>query len=745
METYKEQDSELIFALDIGTRSIVGVVGKPVEQRLKVLAVEVAEHGKRVMMDGQIDDINQVAALARTVTQRLESQLEVKLRRVCVAAAGRALRTQKGAFSLELAEGQPITQADISRLEAGAVSDAEEGVLKDAEERRQLFLVGYTVAQYRLDNYPLHTLLHHNGQKAEADVVATFLPGEVVESLYAAMNTAGLQVASMTLEPIAAMNAAIPADLRLLNLALVDIGAGTTDIAVCRDGSVVGYTMATVAGDEITEAIMKALLTDFQTAEMVKRSLTEEAGEITYTDVLGVEEQVSNQAVFAAIGEQIDRLAEAIAQQVVELNGGQPSALFLAGGGSKLGTLRGRVAKALGMDQKRVAIAGNNFGKSAFSDKVNLDNAELATPLGIAVSAGMGLLNDSYVVTLNGQPAKLFRSGTLTLQDILLMNGYVYGDMLGRTGASLSVTVDGRRITFRGEPAVPAILEVNGAQATVGTVINAGDEIRFVPAKHGGAASMTLAQLLGEDYSGQVLVNNQPARLERRLQTGDVVLTGGGWKGAPDESLPEQSPLPAKASNFSKEKARKEEPAQTPVQQAVRQNRVEDGQKSSPDAQVRSNLGSQPVTAAPESAVSMASESRPAAPAPAQQPERSMQQQPPVQAAAVEASPVFPLGKAAQLASFEGSGVGSAFFGGGKPAQPTVQPARKMLQIYLNNKPLILPPKAEGGPYYLMDLLEYSGIDFRALDRPVRLEVNGTESDFQREIKPGDSVTIVRI
>lgn len=70
----------------------------------------------------------------------------------------------------------------------------------------------------------------------EADVVATFLPGEVVESLYAAhAHLAGLQVASMTLEPIAAMNAAIPAELRLLNLALVDIGAGTTDIAVCRD------------------------------------------------------------------------------------------------------------------------------------------------------------------------------------------------------------------------------------------------------------------------------------------------------------------------------------------------------------------------------------------------------------------------------------------------------------------------------------------------------------------------------
>ena len=119
-----------------------------------------------------------------------------------------------------------------------------------------MFLVGYTVAQYRLDNYPMNNLQFHTGRKLEADVVATFLPGEVVESLYAAMREAGLQVASMTLEPIAAMNAAIPAELRLLNLAMVDIGAGTTDIALCRDGSVVGYTMASVTSSPATVAMV---------------------------------------------------------------------------------------------------------------------------------------------------------------------------------------------------------------------------------------------------------------------------------------------------------------------------------------------------------------------------------------------------------------------------------------------------------------------------------------------------------
>ena len=496
MAEYKAQEQDMIFALDIGTRSIVGVVGRPVGGRFKVLDIEAAEHGSRAMLDGQIDNIQQVAALARTVTDRLEGRLGIRLERVSVAAAGRALRTQGASFAMDLPQKQAITAEQISRLEAGALSAAEEALQVEEESRRQFFMVGYTVAQYRLDNYPLATLLSHNGRRAEAEVVATFLPGEVVESLYTAMRAAGLQVASLTLEPIAAMNAAIPAELRLLNLALVDIGAGTTDIAVCRDGSVVGYTMATIAGDEITEALMRGFLVDFQTAEEMKRRL--HPGEnVTYTDILGMENTTPYEEICAAIADPMERLAEAIAQRVTEVNTVAPSALFLAGGGSKLDGLRERVAKCLGMDERRVAIAGNNYAKSAFADGLELENPEYATPLGIAVSAGLGLLNDSYVVTLNGETAKLFRSGSLTLRDILLMNGYTYADMLGKTGKNLSFILDGRRMLLRGEPAVPAILMINGEEAPLTAIVNAGDHITFTPARSGEDAAKTLGQLLG--------------------------------------------------------------------------------------------------------------------------------------------------------------------------------------------------------------------------------------------------------
>ena len=645
MAEYKAQEKDLIYALDIGTRSVVGIVGRPADGRLKVLDIEMAEHGKRAMMDGQIDDIQQVASLARVVTSRLEQRLGVRLERVCVAAAGRALRTQRGAFRLEFPEEQELDAETIGRLEAGAVSAAEEALQADDESRRQLFLVGYTVAQYRLDRYPLNNLQFHSGKVAEADVVATFLPGEVVESLYAAMRTAGLQVSSLTLEPIAAMNAAIPAELRLLNLALVDIGAGTTDIALCKEGSVVGYTMATVAGDEVTEAIMQAFLVDFKTAEQIKRELGEKE-QIHYRDILGIEETLSRQQVEQAIQQPMERLAEAVAKQILSVNGSAPSAVFLAGGGSKLSGLREKIAAKLEMAEKRVAIAGNNFSMSAFSDEVNLENPEYATPLGIAVSAGLGLLNDSYVVMLNGQPAKLFRNGVLTLQDILLMNGYTYSEMLGRTGKSLNLTVDGKHIVLRGEPAAPAVLRVNGEEAALSSLIHAGDQIRFVPAQDGASAARTLGQLLGDGFKGRALVNNREAPLDTPLQQGDVILTVTG--------------------------------AAAPVSRLV----------------------------------------KPAAPAP-------------VPAPAAPAAPVAPSPRIPVIQTET-------------PPQrdpyPVIRP--KLLQVRLNGQMLALPPKENGSPYYLMDLLQYSGIDFEHLSRPVRLEVNGAEQGFQYQLKAEDQVDI---
>ncbi len=116
--------NNLVFALDIGTRSIIGMVGRLQDDRVNILAVEKAEHTGRAMVDGQIENIDKVAALAGEVKKRLEKQLDVELKRVSIAAAGRALRTQRVTYEIELPDVQLVTEETVSRLEAGAISAA---------------------------------------------------------------------------------------------------------------------------------------------------------------------------------------------------------------------------------------------------------------------------------------------------------------------------------------------------------------------------------------------------------------------------------------------------------------------------------------------------------------------------------------------------------------------------------------------------------------------------------------------
>ena len=643
-----ERGSDMIYALDIGTRSIIGVVGRAEDDRFHVLAIEKQEHSKRAMMDGQIEDIDQVARVVKDVTARLEQRLECKLRRVCIAAAGRALRTEKGHFSMELPKVRRISDELIGQLEAGAVSAAETALHTAVERQDRFFLVGYTVSRYLLDGYPMSTLRGHNGQKLEADVVATFLPAEVVESLYSAMKAVGLEVASLTLEPIAAINATIPRDLRLLNLVMVDIGAGTSDIAVCRDGSVVGYTMATVAGDEITESIMRTYLVDFSTAERIKADAGSRAA-IYFTDILGLEQELDPQELAGVLKEPIRELAEELGRRIKDLNGGPPSAVFLAGGGSKLGGLRQAISAALEMDERRVAIAGNNFKLSAFADDEDLNDPEYATPLGIAVSAGLGLISNSYRLTLNGQPAKLFRSGTLTALDLLLMNGYVYNDLIGRTGQSLVINLDGKRTLFRGEPATPSVLKINGEEKPASTVIQSGDVIDFTPARAGVSAVRTLEELLGADGAAEALVNGLPAAPDRLLQTGDEVRTHAVVPVAMPQAAPENVEVP-----FAADAGR------------------------------------------PEMLVEH---------------EELMPEQ----------------GAVTPTASDKQESMG-------------VPGGQRM--FFLNGRALVMPAKPNNEPYYLMDMLDCSGIDFEHLEKRVILQVNGAEGQFTQILQDGDAVVI---
>ncbi len=719
---------EPIFALDIGTHSITGIIGTGEDKMFRIQEMYQLEYPRRAMRDGQIEDIDQVAATADKIRRELEERTKITLRTVHVAAAGRALRTKKASHEMTLENKEPVTHKQIKDLESLAIQQAEEELLKEQKENDiPLYYIGHSVIKYYLDDYAISTLLNHRGQRIKVDIIATFLPGEVVESLYSAMRKIGLTVGSLTLEPIAAMNAIIPQELRMLNLALVDIGAGTSDIAVSEGGSVVAYTMATTAGDEITEAIVKEFLVDFETAEQMKLALSEKNDQIQYKDILGFSYSVRQDALREKIQSAVKNLCSEICANILEVNGKPPAAVFMVGGGSKLPGLCALVAKELSMDENRVAVGGNNYMKRLVVGDVDVSGPEFATPLGIALTAVAGAEQGTFTVTLNGEAVQMMSNKTVSVMELLLANGYDKGKLLGRSGKSIAYEIDGRKKVARGSRPTAAVITVNGLPASITTVLNENDVIEIVPAVSGGDAVITVREAV-EDYNGfdiilegqtvqvgtVVLVNGEPASPDRLLEDSDVLLVN---EINTLENLLEETGLAEMQSVFMvnglPQGGNYELQPGDEISAAVTE--------TAPQPQAQPMAAPQQEVTEPQSELQLEPTT-----APQEQPAEVQQvaQQPQAMTEAVEyTQPVqqqpTPQETAAEL--------------------PRVS---KMIKVTLNGERVLLPPKADKSPHLFVDMLNYVDIDPTKPEGDIVLKLNGQDASYLAQLQDGDEIDI---
>ena len=486
---------EVYFSLDIGTRTVVGIVGEKREDDFHVIDCVSIPHNKRAMTDGQIEDIEEVSKVASKVIADLEKNLGIKLENVAIAAAGRALRTKHVKVDIDIEGRDVITEDMVRSFEMEAVQHAQTELDNENPEGSvNFYCVGHSIINFYLDDYPLKNFVGHRGKTVTVDMIAAFLPETVVESLYAVTDKLGLEVKSLTLEPIAAMNVIIPPEVRLINIALVDIGAGTSDIAISKGGSIVAYAMATTAGDEITEEIIRNYLVDFNTAEQMKLSATKE--EFTYTDILGLEHTISSEEFFKSLYPAVDLLATTIAENIVAANGGEkPAAVFLVGGGSRVEGLAAKLSEKLGIPEERVAIGNSKVIRHITTEKPYvLKGPEFITPVGIGVTATMSGGYDFSTIILNGKKIRAFNKNGMSMLDILSMAGYRSTSLLGRSGRNLTYTIDGNQKLVKGGMSDPAVITVNGLPANINSLVNKGDKVDIVPAKNGEDAAILLSE-----------------------------------------------------------------------------------------------------------------------------------------------------------------------------------------------------------------------------------------------------------
>ena len=298
MSDAKVYEQPLVFGLDIGTRNVVGTVGYRTEDAFIVVAQYIMEHETRAMLDGQIHDIGRVAETIRKMKEQLEQQIGQPLNEVCIAAAGRVLKTVTCNVEYVFPEETVVSGEDIHTLDLLGIEKAQNILQEMNDTTYKFYCVGYSVVKYFLNDEPFSNIESHKAERISEDIIVTFLPEDVVDGLYAAVGQAGLSVANLTLEPIAAINVAIPENFRLLNIALVDIGAGTSDISITRDGSIIAYGMIPLAGDELTELIVQRYLVDFKTAEYIKLHSTTD-DEITYKDIMLIEHTVPAEEIWS--------------------------------------------------------------------------------------------------------------------------------------------------------------------------------------------------------------------------------------------------------------------------------------------------------------------------------------------------------------------------------------------------------------------------------------------------------------
>ncbi len=525
---------DIIFSLDIGTRSIIGTVGIVKEKKYQVICEKYLEHEERAMIDGQIHDVNLVAQVVNKVKTAIEEEIGITLTEVSIAAAGRFLRTIESKAEIDISDNDDEVNKEMIRtLELSAVKHAEEEINKTAQGK--LYCVGYSVKNYYLNKYLIANLLGQKGESIEVEVIATFLPRSVVDSLYSVMNKVNLRVINLTLEPIAAMEAAIPKKLRLLNIALVDIGAGTSDIAISSKETISAYGMVPIAGDEITEAIVQEFLVDFNTAEEIKRQCLEKS-EITYTDIMGLENNISSEVVLKSIESVVKKLSSEISTKIVELNGNKsPSAVFLVGGGAHTPGLIKEMSGDLNMPEQRIGIKDRNAVIECVSDNSLLGSAGV-TVLGIALSAMRTLGNDFIDVTLNSDPVTLFNSHKHTVMDVVLQAGINPNLFMAKNGKSVRFTYNGcKRIVF-GDYGKNAVIKVNEIEATLETEVSANDKVVIEYAQNGNDAQPKLADNIKDINSISlfvndeilniipvILVNGEEQNIEYIIKNGDAV------------------------------------------------------------------------------------------------------------------------------------------------------------------------------------------------------------------------------
>ena len=256
----KRNAREIIVGLDIGTSKVVALVGEVTEEG-GIEVIGIGSHPSRGLKKGVVVNIESTVASIQRAVEEAELMAGVEITNVYAGIAGSHVRSLNS-HGIVAIKDREVGQGDIDR-----VIDAAKAVAIPADQR----ILHVLPQEFIIDDQEgIKEPVGMSGVRLEAKVHLVTGAVSAAQNIIKCVRRCGLEVDDIILEQLASSHSVLTEDERELGVCLVDIGGGTTDIAVFTEGSIRHTAVIPIAGDQVTNDIAVALRTPTQNAEEIK-------------------------------------------------------------------------------------------------------------------------------------------------------------------------------------------------------------------------------------------------------------------------------------------------------------------------------------------------------------------------------------------------------------------------------------------------------------------------------------------
>jgi cell division protein FtsA len=330
------QDKKMIVGLDIGTSKVVAIVGE-IGTEGEIEIVGIGSNPSRGMKKGVVVNIESTVQSIQRAVEEAELMAGCQIHSVYVGIAGSHIR------SLNSHGIVAIKDREVYGLDLERVIDAAQAVAIPADQK----ILHILPQEYVIDNQEgIKEPLGMSGVRLEAKVHLVTCAVNAAQNIEKCIRRCGLDVEEIILEQLASSYSVLTEDERELGVCLVDIGGGTTDIAIFTEGSIRHTGVIPIAGDQVTNDIAMALRTPTQHAEEIKIryacALTQLAGADETIKVPSVGDRpprdLSRQSLAEVVEPRYDELFTLV-QAELRRSGFEdmvPAGVVLTGGTSKM-------------------------------------------------------------------------------------------------------------------------------------------------------------------------------------------------------------------------------------------------------------------------------------------------------------------------------------------------------------------------------------------------------------------------